>query len=147
LDIAFHNHTEIRMRYEPHNDESLQLPTMTDAELLEYFLYRVFETDEVWSLRVGGQPVTREVDGHKTLPVWPYKRYAEEAAVGDWEGLPAIADSVDYFTYQTLDKSARQGITIEIMPRQEQAGCLITPQRFFGMLENMMEARDDTVGD
>lgn len=135
------------MRYEPHQDESTLLPSMTDAELLEYFLYRVFETDDVWTLRVGGQSVTREVANQKTLPVWPYKRYAEDAAVGDWSGLPAIADSVDYFTYQTLDKAARQGITVEIMPRREQAGCLITPQRIFSMLESMMEARDYTVGD
>jgi len=135
------------MGYEPHQDESAQLPSMSDAELLEYFLYRVFETDEIWSIRTGGQPVSRALDDRKTLPVWPYKRYAEEAAVGDWEGLPAIADSVDYFTYQTLDKAARQGLSIEIMPRREQVGCLITPQRLFSMLENMMEARDYTVGD
>ncbi len=135
------------MRYEPHNDESILLPTMTDAELLEYFLYRIFETDEVWTLRAGGQPVIREAADHKMLPVWPYKGYAEDAAVGDWAELPAIADSVDYFTYQTLDKLARQGVTVEIMPRGQQAGCLITPQRLFSMLENMMEARDYTVGD
>lgn len=135
------------MRYEPHHDESVLLPTMTDDEQLEYFLYRIFETDEIWSIRTSGQPVIRELDGRITLPVWPYKRYAEEAAVGDWEGLPAVADSVDYFTYQTLDKAARQGITIEIMPRRELAGCLITPQRLFSMLESMMEARDYTVGD
>ena len=135
------------MRYEPHKDEYAAVPTMTNEELLEYFLYRIFETDEVWTLRDGPQSVTRELDHHETLPVWPYLRYAEDAAVGEWSDLKAVADSVEYFTYQTLDKAARQGVSIEIMPRETAPGCLISAQRLFSILENMMESRDFTVGD
>lgn len=135
------------MRYEPHQDEYAAVPTMTDEELLEYFLYRVFESDEVWSLKQGACPMTRQLGNVETMPVWPYQRYAEDAAVGEWRELRAAADSVDYFTYQTLEKAARQAIAIEIMPRHAGAGCLISAQRLFGMLENMMEARDYTVGD
>lgn len=135
------------MRYEPHKEEIAMVPAMSDAELLEYFTYRIFETDEVWTLREGARSITRKVGEQETLPVWPYKRYAEDAAVGEWTSLGAVADSVDFFTYQTLDKVARQGMVVEIMPRQSEPGCLITPRRLFGMLENIMEARDYTVGD
>jgi len=135
------------MRYEPHKDEYAAVPSMSDEELLEYFLYRVFETDEVWTLRDGVYSVTRELRDQETLPVWPYQQYAEDAATGDWAGLRGIADSVEYFAYQVLDKVARQGLMVEIMPRQAEAGCLISARRLFDMLENMMESRDYTVGD
>lgn len=58
-----------------------------------------------------------------------------------------MPESVDYFTYQTLNRAAGQEVTLEIMPRGSAPGCLIAPQRLFGMLENMMESRDYTVGD
>lgn len=65
------------MRYQPHRDEIAAVPDMSDEERLEYFLYRVFETDEVWCLKDAGQPVIRDVAGRDTLPVWPYKIFAE----------------------------------------------------------------------
>jgi hypothetical protein len=135
------------MRYEPHEDEYAAVPTMTDEELLEYFLYRIFETDEVWCLKDGPQLVIRQVEGRETLPVWPYKRYADDAAVGEWAELQATADSVDFFSDQTLQKLIRQGLQVEIMPRQSALGCLISPQQLSSILENMMESRDFMVGD
>lgn len=135
------------MRYEPHPDEVAAVPQMSDEELLEYFLYRIFETDEVWGLKDGPQWLTRSVGEVKTLPVWPYKRYAADAAVGDWLQLAPVVESVDFFTYQSLNRLAQQDLTVEIMPRAGTPGCLISPRRLFGMLENMMEARDYTVGD
>lgn len=135
------------MRYEPHKDEVAAVPTMTDEELLEYFLYRIFETDEVWGLKEGGQWLGRQWQEQETLPVWPYKRYAEDAATGDWAGCSPVAESVESFCYQMLNSLARSGKVVEIMPRATAAGCLISPQRLFSMLENMMEARESTVGD
>ena len=78
----FLNKQYITMRYEPYEDEYAAVPTMSDEELLEYFLYRINETDEVWGLQDGVEWITRVIDGRETLPVWPYKRYAEVAAVG-----------------------------------------------------------------
>jgi len=135
------------MRYEPHKDEIAAVPTMTDEELLEYFLYRIFETDEVWGLKANGQWQARQWQDKETLVVWPYKRYAEEAASGDWEQSIPIAESVETFTYQILNDSARAGRVIEIMPRASGLGCLISPQRLFNMLENMMESRECNIGD
>ncbi len=135
------------MRYEPHKDEYAAVPNMTDDELLEYFLYRIFETDEVWGLKEGAHIVTHQLEDQETLPVWAYKCYADDAAVGEWAHLKAVADSVEFFTYQTLHRFAGQGLMVEIMPRQSAPGCLINARRLSSMLENMMEARDHTLGD
>lgn len=135
------------MRYQPHPDEVAATAAMSHDELLEYFLYRIFETDEVWTLKEDGQPILGDVGDQQTLPVWAYQCFAEQAAVGGWANLQPAADSVDFFTYQLLNRVARQDLAVDIMPRPGVSGCVIGPQQLFGLLENMMEAREQTVGD
>ncbi|MGZ4958899.1 MAG: DUF2750 domain-containing protein [Methylomonas sp.] len=135
------------MQYEPYQDEYEAVPKMTDEELLEYFLFRILETDEVWGLKDGPQWTTREVDGQETLPVWPFKRFAAEAAVADWQSLTPVADSLDYFIDQTLNKRAKQGVMVEIMPRLAGMGCLISPQRLMAILENTRHSAEYTLED
>lgn len=135
------------MRYEPYEDEYAAVPTMTDDDLLEYFLYRIAETDEVWGLKDGPQWITREIGGRETQPVWPFKRYAADAAVGDWQGFTPVPESVEFFVYQLLNKLAARGVTIEIMPRESGAGCLISPKRLFSLLDDMRDSGEYTVDD
>jgi Protein of unknown function (DUF2750). len=136
------------MRYEPHPDEIAAIPNMSDEELLEYFLYRIFETDEVWGLKSGSQWLTRQWHDLETLLVWPYKRYADDAANHDWTNAKPIAESIETFTYRILNNAHKTGQVIEIMPRAGTAvGCLIKPQQLFAMLDNMMEARESNVGE
>ena len=51
------------MPYEPHPDEVAAIPNLSDEELLECYLYRMFETDEVWTLKNGSQSLSRGVGG------------------------------------------------------------------------------------
>ncbi|MGR8931245.1 MAG: DUF2750 domain-containing protein [Gammaproteobacteria bacterium] len=135
------------MRYEPYEDEYAAVPAMDDEELLEFFLFRILETDEVWGLKEGPNWITREIGDQETLPVWPFKCFAVEAAVDDWNGLTASADSLEYFIYNTLNRKASQGVMVEIMPRQSGAGCLIHPQRLVTILENTMHSGEYTLED
>jgi hypothetical protein len=135
------------MRYEPYEDEYAAVPSMTDEELLEYFMFRIAETDEVWGLKEGSRWITREIDGRETLPVWPFKRYADKAAIGDWQNLPASAESIEFFIYQILTKLAIRDGLVEIMPRDSGVGCLISPTRLFSYLEDMRESGECMVED
>lgn len=128
------------MRYELYQDEYAAVPTMTDAQLMEYFLLRVFETEEVWGLKEGELWLTRKIDGQITQPVWPYKRYAADAAVDAWKNLSPAADSLEFFLYQRLGRLATQGVMMEIMPRNPGHGCLVDPQHLFSILEGMIDS-------
>ncbi|OQK15491.1 hypothetical protein AU255_14785 [Methyloprofundus sedimenti] len=134
------------MRYEPYEDEYAAVPNMTDAELLEYFLYRFFETEEIWGLKENAFSwVTREINGQVTQPIWPYKRYANEAAVGDWEGFVPVAESLEFFLETSLHQLVAQDVLLEVMPRKFEAGCLISAQRLCGIMEGMMESGEYTL--
>jgi len=135
------------MRYEPYDDEYRAIPTMTDEELLEYFLFRILETDEIWGLKDGPGWITRQIGGQETLPVWPFKRFASEAALGEWQNLQPSADSLEFFMERTLYKQTVNGVTIEIMPRKSEPGCLIHPKRLLTILENTMHSAEYTLED
>lgn len=98
------------MRYKPYVEEYASVPKMTDGELLDYFLYRLFETEDVWGIKEGPQWFAREIDGQLTQSIWPYKRYAEEATIEDWEYLIPVAASLEFFLYQQLNKLAAQDV-------------------------------------
>ncbi len=135
------------MRYEPHKDEYAAAQSMSDEEILEYFMYRIVEMDEVWGLKQDNHWITRTIDGHETLPVWPYKRYADDAATGEWQGFTPLPETLEFFIYQILNKLAAQSVLVEIMPRKDTAGCLISPLRLFNFLESMKESREFILDD
>lgn len=135
------------MRYEPYADEYAAVPNMDDEELFEYFLFRILETDEIWGLQDGTHWLTREIDGQETMPVWPFKRFASEAAVGDWQTMTPSAQSLESFLYYVLPTRAEQGVMVEVMPRGSAVGCLVKPRRLLTILENTMHAGEYMLDD
>lgn len=129
------------MRYEPYEQEYASVPTMNDTQLMDYFLSRVYENEEVWGLKEGGSCwMSYDRDGHETQPVFAYKRYADEAAVADWEVMIPVAESLEFFMERTLSRLIDQNITVEIMPRKGGKGCLISPQKLLGIIEGMIDS-------
>lgn len=128
------------MRHTPTESEYVAAPTMSDGERLEYFLTRAFETDEVWFLKRAQSPFERRVGDADVWPVWPYRRFATEAALDLWQDCVPFSVSLEHFLYSLLDERIERGALIEIMPRGEAAGCLITAGRLRSILEGMIDA-------
>ena len=134
------------MRYEPYDDEYAAVPTLTDAQLLEYFLSRIYETEEVWGLKEGGEYwMTYDSNGRETQPLFAYKRYAEEAAVGDWEVMIPVAESLEFFMERTLRRLDQLDVMLEVMPRKNGRGSLVTPRQLLSILEGMIDAGEYTM--
>jgi hypothetical protein len=128
------------MRFEPYEAEYAAVPAMSDGERLDYFLLRAFETEEVWSARLGRDWFVHEASGQKVQPIWPYRRYAMEAALDVWEDCRPDSISLEYFLYTELNRLMALDIFLDIMPRGDQPGCLISPQRLFSIFEGMYDA-------
>jgi hypothetical protein len=135
------------MPIKPTEDEIAAIQSMADEDLLEYFLFRIAETDEVCGLKDGPHWMTREINTQQTLPVWPFKSFATLAAIDEWQHLKPVAESIEFFMYRILNKQIELGVSIEIMPRKTGAGCLISPQRLLSFLEDMRDAGECMVGD
>lgn len=126
------------MRYQPYQYEYEALASISDKEILDYFLLRVFETEEVWGLKTGAHWFYNG-DQQLTLPLWPYQQLAAEAATGEWQHLQAEAESLEFFMYNLLDDLELEDIQVEIMPGPDKPGSLIPAAKLFNILEGMFE--------
>lgn len=128
------------MRHSPYESEYAAVQTMSDNQRLEYFMSRVFEAEEVWFLNTRAGKHLRPVENTHAYIVWPYKRFATEAALDHWQDAHPSSCSLEYFMDQTLEELIAEDITLDVMPRGEQPGCLINPARLRAILQGMIDA-------
>lgn len=128
------------MRFSPYESEFHAIATMVDTQLLEYFMTRVFETDEVWYLVARSLPKQRLLDDRPCLMVWPYKKLATDAALDYWQDSSPASCSLEYFFAKLLEPLSTTQALVEVMPRGEAPGCLIAPNRLQAILQGMLDA-------
>lgn len=128
------------MRFSPSESEYAAIPGMSDQHLLEYFLLRVFETEEVWGLLNNGSWQMNEVEGQETVPLWPYQRFARDMALEVWQSSSPSSVSLEYFLEQILGSLTLLDVMLEIMPLQDSPGCLISPRQLQSIFEGMIDA-------
>lgn len=129
------------MRYAPYSEEYASFSQLNESQQLEYFLTRIFETEEVWGLDDGTEWVFREqANGGQTLPLWPYEKFAQDAATGPWQDKQPQAESMEDFIYHTLEMLIEEDVMVEIMPNPQQPGGLISPHQLLSILTGMIDA-------
>ena len=136
------------MQFEPLASEYDFLASASDNQLLEYFLMRIFETEEVWGLKQRNnwfyRPLDKEKEslpsGQNIMPLWPYKMLAREAALDIWIDTRPEATSLEYFMEENIPELIAADIFLDVMPKGEQPGCMISPQRLASIIEGMIDA-------
>lgn len=131
------------MRHEPYDSELRAVPTMSDGELLDYFLLRSFETDEVWGLQDATGWLLREHAGKLYLPLWPYRRFAADAALDFLHDGSPSSTALEHFIDETLRQLIDSDIMMEIMPRNtDKLGCIIAPHRLLDIFIGLFDAAE-----
>ena len=128
------------MRFTPTASEYSALETMQGYELVEYFITRVAEVEEVWGLGDESGWVMQELGERTTLPVWPYQPLAQACAVGEWQDQSPKSVSLEHFIAHILKLLIEQDIGIEIMPGQSRQGHIMAPQQLKQMFESLLES-------
>ena len=64
---------------------------LSPAERYRYFIERVQEKNEVWSLFDDGWATSEDKQGNTLLPLWPDKEFAELCIAGHWVTFKAKA--------------------------------------------------------
>ena len=64
---------------------------LSPAERYRYFIDRVEEKNEVWSLFDEGWATSEDKQGNTLLPLWPDKEFAELCIAGHWSTFKAKA--------------------------------------------------------
>jgi len=128
------------MQFSPTDNELTETASMTKSELLQYFVSRTAEVEEVWGLSDKSGWVLREDDGVVSLPVWPYQKYSLACATENWVNQVPDAVSLEHFIFKILKKLMNEGIMVEIMPNEHGSGQLIDPNVLFVLFESVIES-------
>ena len=129
------------MRYAPYDNEYESTKSLSEGQILEYFLTRIFETEEIWGLDDGCEWIFRTSgEAESTMPVWPYEKYAKEAVYGAWSDSHPQAESLEDFMFHTLEMLIEEDVMLEIMPKPDKPGCVISPHQLLSILTGMLDA-------
>lgn len=128
------------MHFEPTAFEAEALQTMTGPALMEYFVTRTAEVEEVWGLGNLSGWVMRELDGETTLPVWPYRLQAGACSTGEWDDQCVRSVSLEHFIQNILNLLVKNDIKVEIMPTENSLGYIMDPQQLLTLYESVMES-------
>ncbi|MBI1423271.1 MAG: DUF2750 domain-containing protein [Gammaproteobacteria bacterium] len=126
------------MRYAPSQQELQEIAGMQAAQRLQYFLTRVIEAEEVWSLADEQGWVMRENGDMAVLPIWPYRQCAD-ACITETD-LHAHATSLDHFVESILHTLITQNIYVEVLPARETGGVLLSAGELRSMFKSLMES-------
>jgi hypothetical protein len=111
-----------------------------------HFVSRVADFEEVWSLHSSGGWVTMgDGAGHKCIPVWPHKRYAESFIRNDWFQAEAKMIELDAWMERWLPGIAHDGMYIAVFPvlGDRQEGVVVPPQDLQRDLQEELEQYED----
>lgn len=70
------------------NDREFEsVSTLPAEQRYAYFIKRVADWEQVWSLAAQhGWALAGDDDGHELVPVWPHERFAAVCAIDEWAG-------------------------------------------------------------
>lgn len=128
------------MQYVPMETELVQLQSMSAQERLHYATTRMIECEEVWSLGDDNGWIIRDEDGKQVISVWPYHLLAQENRPGEDETSLPQATSLEYFVYGVLDMCQVEDICLEVFPKTDESGHLISSTDLYELLTGLMES-------
>ncbi|MGX1193087.1 DUF2750 domain-containing protein [Metabacillus sp. SLBN-84] len=101
-----------------HNDEINTVSKLPANVRYEYFIKKVTDYEEVWSLFNDGWATSRDEDGNLFIPFFPKKEFAEISAEKEWASYKARSISLDDFIEKWLTGMKKDGIIPSIFPSE-----------------------------
>lgn len=132
-------------KYKIRTQEIDRLLEKGNEDRFEYFVHKVSDWGEVWSLKTdtGWVLLGDEVDG-QVAPFWPFQEFAERCAIAEWvDASPGLID-LEAFTKKWLPGLMRDGRRVAVFPNEMGDALVVNP---FDLLEKINEERDAIFGE
>lgn len=105
--------------------ESIQ--KLADHERFDYFLKKVANWEEVWSLcSSDGWVELSTPEGEELFPIWPHPDFAAAWAVDDWVDCQPKAIKLDIWIERWVPGLERDSTLVTVFPVSEE-GVVMTP--------------------
>ncbi|WCN14365.1 DUF2750 domain-containing protein [Marinomonas mediterranea] len=123
------------MTNELSTDQRVALLVAPDAERLTYFVEKVKESKEVWSLSNEEGYVMVETDDGDCVMVWPDAEFAAEWAVDEWDDCEPVGIALEEFQSTWIPSLEKDEITLAVFPNIEDEGRLTSASELKVLLE------------
>lgn len=129
------------MSYNASEQEVVSVSSLPSNERVRYFLAKVADWEEVWSLADEDGWALYSSDSHRQLvPVWPASAFAKVCCVGIWKDYcPQAIQMVDWLSKWTPGM-LRDGRSVAVFPTEFDLGVEMDPQV---LASNLGDALDD----
>jgi len=99
------------------------------SERYTYWLKRVVDRQQVWSLWQEGWAMGGDSEGRAMLPVWPHARYAALCASDEWAGFNPRSITLEDWMQKWLPGLTRDSRYVSVFPTAKGRGIPVDPVR------------------
>ncbi|MBE0534822.1 MAG: DUF2750 domain-containing protein [Phycisphaerae bacterium] len=115
------------MSYDVNDAEYANVVRLAPPKRYEYL--KCCDWEEVWSVKDSQNwRLMGDAEQHECIPVWPARRYAAEACVGDWEDCIPEAISVQDFVNKWIPGLIADHRSVAVFPMGELKGIVRKPE-------------------
>lgn len=100
--------------------------TLSAEDRYDYFVEKVAESGEIWSLSEGDEWLILRTDDEECLPVWPHPAMAEDWAGESHDGCKAKAISLEVWLERWVEGLEGDSITLAVFPGNDPDGVIVS---------------------
>jgi len=128
------------MTYKLNDKQFAAIVRLSDHERYDYFLKKVADWEEVWSLHSPeGWVELSADDGEECLPVWPHPDFAKAWAVDDWSDCQPKAIALDVWLERWTPGLEKDNTLVAVFPVNEEEGIVLPPSELHDALCSELE--------
>jgi len=123
-----------------HKREIENVLVLSPFEKYKYFLKRVADEEEMWSLEnEEGELAIAELNDKLVISFWSSKEFAEMCVEGNWKNFKPTKIDLSYFEVELIPIIIDNGYLLNIFPRYNKSGFVVSIDEFLRDLNEELE--------
>lgn len=113
---------------------------LSGAKRYSYFVKKVADCGEVWSLRnKDGWVLAEDESGLQVIPVWPHERYAQACITQEWQDCITEVIDLKAWMHRWIPGMIKDGRRVAVFSTTDDKGIVVEPVRLQNDLNNECE--------
>ena len=119
------------------DEEFEAVSALPSGKRLEYAVKKIADSEYAWTLADDADnPVLGDDgEGHRVMPFWPHKRFAEACRRGAWSGYAPMGVHVEDVLDALLPDAREQAVLVSVFPVPDGRAATVSVDEFTAALE------------
>ncbi len=102
------------------------------AKRYSYFVKKVADWEEIWSLRnQDGWVLFADPAGSGVVPVWPHERFAQACSEGEWQDCQPVVIELSVWMERWIPGMMRDKKKVAIFATPQDKGVVVEPDKLY----------------